>query len=119
MKTRKLGNGLAVSELGLGCMSMSGVYGTAGERDEAGSLAVIHRALDLGITFIDTAEAYGPYANEELIGKALKGRREQAVIATKFGFKFENGQIAGVDGSPENARRACDASLKRLGRRDR
>ena len=115
MKTHTLGDGLVVSELGLGCMSMSGVYGQADERNEAESIAVIHRALDLGITLIDTAEAYGPYANEELVGKALKGRREKAVIATKFGFKFENGQIAGVDGSPENVRRACDACLTRLG----
>ena len=115
MNTHTLGDGLAVSALGLGCMSMSGVYGQAAERDEAESIAVIHRALDLGITFIDTAEVYGPYLNEELVGKALKGRREQAVIATKFGFKIENGQTVGVDGSPENVRRACDASLTRLG----
>ncbi len=115
MKTHQLGDGLAVSELGLGCMSMSGMYGTAEERDEAESIAVIHRALDLGITFLDTAEVYGPYENESLVGKALKGRREQATIATKFGFKVENGQMAGVDGSPANVRRACEASLMRLG----
>jgi aryl-alcohol dehydrogenase-like predicted oxidoreductase len=116
MQKRRLGNsGLEVSALGLGCMSMSGVYGTAAERDEAEAVAVIHRALDLGITFIDTAEAYGPYANELLIGKALKGRREQVVLATKFGFQFENGAISGVNGSPENVRRACNESLKRLG----
>lgn len=115
MKTHQLGDGLAVSELGLGCMSMSGMYGMAEERDEAESIAVIHRALDLGITFLDTAEVYGPYANETLVGKALKGRREQATIATKFGFKVENGQMAGVDGSPANVRRACEASLMRLG----
>ncbi|MGI4788300.1 MAG: aldo/keto reductase [Janthinobacterium lividum] len=116
MNTRILGTGgPSVSEIGLGCMSMSGVYGDAGERDETESIAVIHRALDLGVTFLDTAEAYGPYWNEELLGKALKGRRQGVVIATKFGFKFENGQIAGVDGSPENVRRACDASLQRLG----
>ncbi len=115
MNTRQLGDGLIVSELGLGCMSMSGMYGTAGERDEAESIAVIRRALDLGMTFLDTAEVYGPYANEELVGRALKGRREQAVVATKFGFKIEDGKMAGVDGSPENVRRACDASLKRLG----
>ena len=115
MNTHTLGDGLVVSELGLGCMSMSGMYGTAGDRDEAESVAVIRRALDLGMTFLDTAEVYGPYANEELVGKALKGRREQAVVATKFGFKIENGQIANVDGSPENVRRACDASLQRLG----
>ena len=99
MKTRQLGDGLAVSEIGLGCMSMSGVYGRAEERDETEAIAVIHRALDLGVTLIDTAEAYGPYANEALVGKALKGRREQAVLATKFGFTFEGGAISGVDGS--------------------
>ena len=115
MKTRQLGDGLAVSEIGLGCMSMSGMYGTAEERDEAEAIAVIHRALDLGVTLIDTAEAYGPYANEVLVGKALQGRREGVVLATKFGFTFENGAITGVDGSPENVRRACDESLKRLG----
>ncbi len=115
MNTRILGDGLAVSEIGLGCMSMSGVYGTAAERSEAESIAVIHRALDLGMTFLDTAEGYGPYENEKLIGKALKGRRELATVATKFGFKIEGGQMGGVDGSPENVRRACDASLERLG----
>jgi aryl-alcohol dehydrogenase-like predicted oxidoreductase len=115
MNTHKLGDGLVVSELGLGCMSMSGMYGTAGERDEAESIAVIRRSLDLGMTFLDTAEVYGPYVNEELVGKALKGRREQAVVATKFGFKIEDGKMAGVDGSPANVKRACDASLKRLG----
>lgn len=96
-------------------MSMSGMYGTAGERDEAESIAVIHRALELGMTLLDTAEVYGPYVNEDLVGKALKGRREQAVVATKFGFKIEDGKMAGVDGSPENVRRACEASLQRLG----
>jgi aryl-alcohol dehydrogenase-like predicted oxidoreductase len=115
MKTRQLGDGMTVSEIGLGCMSMSGVYGAAHERDEAESVRVIHRALDLGVTFLDTAEAYGPYANETLLGKALKGRREQAVVATKFGFTFADGRIAGVDGSPANVRRACEASLGRLG----
>ena len=115
MNTHQLGDGLTVSELGLGCMSMSGMYGTEGERDETESIAVIHRALDLGMTFLDTAEVYGPYSNEELVGKALKGRRETAVVATKFGFKIEEGKMAGVNGSPENVRRACDASLQRLG----
>ena len=112
MKTRNLGDGLAVSELGLGCMGMSFLYGKATDED---AIAVIHRSLDLGMTFLDTAEVYGPYANEELVGKALKGRREQAVVATKFGFKIENGAMAGVDGTPENVRRTCDASLQRLG----
>jgi len=115
MKTHQLGDGLTVSEIGLGCMSMSGVYGTAAERDETEAISVIHRALDLGMTFLDTAEAYGPYTNETLVGKAVKGRREQAVIATKFGFTFENNAVAGVNGTPENVRRACDASLERLG----
>lgn len=112
MNTRNLGDGLAVSELGLGCMGMTFLYGKATDED---AIAVIHRALDLGMTFLDTAEVYGPYENEELVGRALKGRRAQAVVATKFGFKIEGGQMAGVDGTPENVRRACDASLRRLG----
>ena len=112
MDTRKLGDGLTVSELGLGCMGMTFLYGKATDED---AIAVIHRALDLGMTFLDTAEIYGPYENEELVGRALKGRRDQAVVATKFGFKIENGAMAGVDGTPENVRRACDASLQRLG----
>ena len=115
MNTRTLGDGLVVSEIGLGCMSMSGMYGTAAERDEAEAIAVIHRAIELGITFLDTAEVYGPYTNETLVGKAVQGRRDQVTIATKFGFKIENGQMAGVDGSPANVKRACDESLKRLG----
>lgn len=115
MDTRNLGDNLVVSEIGLGCMSMSGVYGTAEERDETEAIAVIHRALDLGVKFLDTAEVYGPYANETLVGKALKGRRDQAIVATKFGFRIENGAMAGVDGSPANVRRACHESLKRLG----
>src|SRR4051812_34164256 len=83
MKTRKLGSqGLVVSELGLGCMGMSEFYGT---RDDAESIATIHRALELGMTFFDTADVYGPFLNEELVGRALKGRRGQAIIATKFG----------------------------------
>ena len=93
-------------------MGMSFLYGKATDED---AIAVIHRSLDLGMTFLDTAEVYGPYANEELVGRALKGRRDQAVVATKFGFKIENGAMSGVDGSPENVRRACDASLQRLG----
>ena len=93
-------------------MGMSFLYGRATDED---AVAVIHRSLDLGMTFLDTAEVYGPYANEELVGKAIRGRREQAVVATKFGFKIENGAMAGVDGTPENVRRACDASLQRLG----
>ena len=112
MDTRDLGDGLAVSELGLGCMGMTFLYGKATDED---AVAVIHRSLDLGMTFLDTAEVYGPYANEELVGKAIRGRREQAVVATKFGFKIEKGAMAGVDGTPENVRRTCDASLQRLG----
>ncbi len=115
MDTRKLGTqGLTVSALGLGCMGMSQSYGRG---DEAESIATIHRALELGITFLDTAEVYGPYLNEELVGKALRGRRAGVVLATKFGFKINagsNNPIAGVDGSPQNVKRAADASLKRL-----
>ena len=115
MKQHQLGDGLVVSEIGLGCMSMSGMYGTAAERDETEAIAVIHRAIDLGMNFLDTAEVYGPYANETLVGKAIAGKRDQVVLATKFGFKIENGQMAGVDGSPANVKRACEASLQRLG----
>lgn len=113
MERRKLGQvGLEVSCLGLGCMGMSWAYG---QPDEAESIKVIHRALELGINFFDTAEVYGPYTNEELVGKALRGRRDKAVIATKFGFKIENGQMVDTDSSPANVQRAADASLKRLG----
>ena len=114
MQKRKLGKDLEVSAVGLGCMSMSGAYGSAEERDETESIATIHRAIELGVTFFDTAEVYGPYANEELLGRALKGRRDGVVIATKFGFKIENGAIAGTDSRPEHIREAVDASLKRL-----
>ena len=113
MKTRTLGDGLVVSEIGLGCMGISQMYGRPA--DDAEGIAVIQRSLDLGMTFLDTAEVYGPYVNEEVVGRALKGRREQAVVATKFGFQITDGKMAGVDGSPENVRRACDASLQRLG----
>lgn len=116
MKYRMLGQGLRVSALGIGCMPMAGVgrnmYGVATD-DE--SIATIHRAIDLGVTFFDTAEIYGPLINEELVGRAIKGRRDGLVIATKFGFRIENGEIRGVDSSPENVRRACEGSLKRLG----
>ncbi len=116
MKYRTLGRHLEVSALGLGCMPMAGV-GTAmyGEASHEESIATIHRAIDLGVTFFDTAEIYGPHRNEELLGQAVKGRREGLVIATKFGFRIENGRIAGVDSSPQNIRRACEGSLKRLG----
>jgi aryl-alcohol dehydrogenase-like predicted oxidoreductase len=115
LTTRVLGTrGLTVSCLGLGCMGMSQSYGTAEERDEQESIATIHRALDLGLTFFDTAEVYGPYANEELLGRALKGRRDQAVVATKFGFKIEDGKTAGLDSRPQRVREAVEGSLRRL-----
>jgi aryl-alcohol dehydrogenase-like predicted oxidoreductase len=110
---RKLGTrGLEVSELGLGCMSMSWAYGTPNDEE---SIATIHRALDLGVTFFDTAEAYGPYKNEELLGRALKGKRDRAIIATKFGFHIENGRMAGADSRLEHIREVAEASLRRLG----
>src|SRR5438270_10237735 len=97
MLKRKLGkSNLKVSAIGLGCMGMSFAYGTPEERDERESIATIHRALELGVTLFDTAEAYGPYTNEELLARALKGRRDQAVLATKFGFTFDaKGGLAG------------------------
>lgn len=109
---RKLGRqGLEVSAIGLGCMGMSQWYG---ESDDAESTATLHRALELGITLFDSAEAYGPFTNEVLIGKALKGRRDQAVIATKFGFALRDGQIVGVDSRPDHIAAVVEASLKRL-----
>src|SRR5438132_5888611 len=91
MQKRKLGNSnLEVSALGLGCMGMSFAYGTPEERDERESIATIHRAIELGVTFFDTAEAYGPYTNEELLARALQGKRDQVIIATKFGFTFDD-----------------------------
>jgi aryl-alcohol dehydrogenase-like predicted oxidoreductase len=116
---RSLGTqGLEVSDIGLGLMTMSGIYGTAEERDERESIATIHRAIELGCTFLDTAEMYGPYTNEELLGRALKqlgaSARERVVIATKFGFRIENGASVGVDSRPAHIREVVDASLRRL-----
>jgi aryl-alcohol dehydrogenase-like predicted oxidoreductase len=114
MKTRKLGNqGLVVSELGLGCMGMSEFY--AG-RDEEESIATLHRALEIGVTFLDTADMYGPFTNEKLVGQAIKDRRDQVILATKFGnVRTEDGGWKGVNGHPDYVRQACEASLKRLG----
>lgn len=113
MKQRKLGQGLTVSELGLGCMGMSEFYGTG---DEVESIATIHRALDLGVTLIDTADMYGSGENEKLISKAIKDRRDRVVLATKFGIlRSEDKGFRGVNGSPEYVHQACDASLQRLG----
>ena len=113
MHARKLGTqGLVVSELGLGCMSMTYAYGVA---DPVEARATVRRAFDLGVTFFDTAEVYGPYTNEELVGPALRDVRDKVVIATKFGFNIEDGKINGFDSRPENVRRACEASLLRLG----
>lgn len=113
MQRRKLGSqGLSVSMLGLGCMGMSEFYGA---RDDAESIATIERALELGIDFFDTADMYGPFTNEELVGRALAGRREQAIIATKFGnVRGTDGSFKGIDGSPAYVRSACEASLRRL-----
>ncbi|HPF25758.1 MAG TPA: aldo/keto reductase [Steroidobacteraceae bacterium] len=117
MQRRRLGaQGLEVSALGLGTMGMTGVAGMAdmyGPADDAEGIATIQRALDIGVNFFDTAEVYGPYRNEELVGRALAGRRQQAVIATKFGFKFTtDGRIDGLDSRPENVRRALDGALQ-------
>jgi aryl-alcohol dehydrogenase-like predicted oxidoreductase len=114
MEQRRLGGqGLVVSALGLGCMGMSWAYGP---RDDAESVATVHEAIDLGITFFDTAEVYGPFENEKLLGRALQGRRDRVVIATKFGFKIgPDGKTAGTDSRPEHVKEVVDASLQRLG----
>jgi aryl-alcohol dehydrogenase-like predicted oxidoreductase len=113
MQTRTLGQGLAVSEQGLGCMGMSEFYGQA---DEGEAIATIHRALDLGITLLDTADMYGPFTNEQLVGKAIADRRDRVVLATKFGNeRAPDGARLGVNGRPEYVHKACDASLRRLG----
>ena len=118
MRTRRLGQDLEVSAMGLGCMGMSHAYGG---QEEAKSIATLHRAVDIGVTFLDTAEVYGPYENEILLGKALAGMRDKVTIATKFGFRIApegadgTSRMIGLDGRPENARRVAEASLKRLG----
>jgi aryl-alcohol dehydrogenase-like predicted oxidoreductase len=114
MKHRKLGTqGLEVSEIGLGCMGMSEFYGTA---DEAEAIATIHRALELGVIFLDTADMYGPFTNEKLVGRAIEGHRDEVVLATKFGnVRGEGGERLGIRGDAEYVRSACEASLRRLG----
>jgi aryl-alcohol dehydrogenase-like predicted oxidoreductase len=114
MEQRVLGrDGLKVSALGLGCMGMSEFYGPG---DDAESIATIHRAMELGVTFLDTADMYGPFRNEELVGRAIKGKRDHVVLATKFGnVRGTNGERLGISGKPDYVKRACEASLKRLG----
>jgi len=113
MKQRTLGKALKVSAIGLGCMGMSEFYGSS---DDSQSIDVIHRALDLGVNFLDTADMYGPFTNEQLVGRAIKGRRAQVVIATKFGNERNpDGSWLGINGRPDYVKRACDASLQRLG----
>ena len=113
MKQRTLGNSLSVSAIGLGCMGMSEFYGS---HDDVASIATIHRALDLGCNFLDTADMYGPFRNEELVGRAIRGRRDEVVLATKFGnMRGEDGAFLGISGKPSYVREACDASLRRLG----
>jgi len=113
METRKLGQGLEVSAMGLGCMGMSDFYGG---RDESEAIATVHRALELGVTILDTADIYGMGRNEELVGRAIRGQRDRVVIATKFGnVRNSDGTFKGVNGKPEYVRQSCDASLRRLG----
>ncbi len=113
MQTRSLGGQLEVSAVGLGCMGMSDFYGG---RDEGAAIETIHRALDLGVTFLDTADMYGPFTNEQLVGRSIAGRRDDVVLATKFGNeRASDGRFIGINGSPEYVHAACDASLARLG----
>jgi aryl-alcohol dehydrogenase-like predicted oxidoreductase len=114
MEKRALGrSGLQVSSIGLGCMGMSEFYGPG---DEAESISVVHRAIELGVTFLDTADVYGSGHNEELVGRALRGRRDQVVLATKFGnVRAQDERFLGVNSKPDYVRSACDASLRRLG----
>jgi aryl-alcohol dehydrogenase-like predicted oxidoreductase len=113
MQTRSLGGDLKVSMIGLGCMGMSDFYGTANEQE---AIDVIHYALDHGINFLDTADMYGPFTNEKLVGKAIKDRRDKVILATKFGNeRSPDGKFLGVNGKPEYVKKAIDASLQRLG----
>ncbi len=113
MERRRLGQGLEVSAIGLGCMGMSEFYGA---RDEQEALGTIHRALDLGVTFLDTADMYGPFTNEQLVARAIAGRRDEVQLATKFGnVRGKNGERLGIRGDADYVRQACDASLERLG----